>query len=805
MRRSAVTTALLERDGELARLREAISNTPERRGGVVVIEGPAGIGKTRLLDAVRGLALDGGVGVAWGRGSELEGEYAFGVLRQLLEPLVMSADGSLRDGVGRGAAALAMPLFEHGPPGTPPFGEPDYATLHGLYWLLVELTDQEPLALCVDDVQWADPPSLRFLAFAARRIESLAVTIFVTLRTGETGTDPRVISQLLTEPDVITLRPRSLSRSGVAAMAQNELGVLPSADLVQACIDSTGGNPFYLKALLGELSECDGDLGAESVNRVTSLGSGQVSALLLRRLGALPSGAEELSRAVAVLGDGTRLEKAAKLAGLEPMAAEEAFSALVRARLLMEQDGIAFAHPIVRSSVYASVTPRTRSKLHVAAARQLQREGARVEEVAGHLLHAQPGAESDAVSLFRTAAHRSLEVGAPETAAGFLRRALLEPLNSVAEAEILLELGRAEMRAGLPDAVARLRQVIDHPAASPAQRGLAALDLGEFYMHAMRGHEGIPFLEAGLEATRRGEPRLARRIEATLIFNAFGSRTMRRELLERLRGLKVPTVTSESDPALLLFAALAYDQAAGKGTAWQALAFARQCLSYRGPMEGSTEGTAMALALCGMVGADSPVEAERHADRMMEAARISGSITLFSLASAIRAVIRHRRGDLFGAETDARAVLGIESYGGVEVVRPLAVATVISSLTARGDLDAAETMVRSVDREEAAATPTWRWLVEAIVDLRLAKGDAQGALEEAKDLPALEEEWGAGAGVGLYEWRWRFAAAHAAAGEEEMARVTADEQLILAERFGSDRAVGIALRTSALVHSRGRA
>ena len=89
---------LLERDGELARIREVSARTAEGHGGGVVVEGPAGIGKTRLLEAVRGLAADASLAVAWARGSELEREYGFGLLRQLLEP-----------GQAEGADALAPP------------------------------------------------------------------------------------------------------------------------------------------------------------------------------------------------------------------------------------------------------------------------------------------------------------------------------------------------------------------------------------------------------------------------------------------------------------------------------------------------------------------------------------------------------------------------------------------------------------------------------------------------------------------------------------------------------------------------
>ncbi len=680
---------LVERDGELAQLRNATTGTPAGHGGVVIIEGPAGIGKTRLLEAARALAEEKRLGVAWARGSELEREYGFGLLRQLLEPFAMSSDGLLREELFKGAAALAAALFQPGADPEARAPEPDFSTLHGLYWLLAELADEQPLAVCIDDVQWADPPSLRFLSFASRRIESVAITIFATLRTGEVGSDPELVSQLTTESGVLTMRPRPLTGSGVEAIVREELAFEPSRDLVEACRESTGGNPFYLKALLGEVAGSGGDVGVGSVRRVTEIGSGEVSALLLRRLDALHEGAKELAGAVAVLGDGTHLPRAARLAGLEPMQAAEVLQTLVSARLLREQGGIGFSHPIVRSSVYASLPPRSRSDLHTQAAKQLQAEGARVEEVAGHLLHTHPGAAPDAASKLRAAAQRSLAVGAPESACGFLERALLEPLESDIQAEILLELGRAEMRAGLPGAADHLGQVMEHPAASPAYRGLAALDLGELFMHALRGTEGIPVLEAGLATTRDPEPDLAKRIEATLIFNAFGSLTVRKQLLGRVQALRLPADTPDTDPTRLLFAALAYDQVAGGGTASDALRFARQCLSYRGPIQGSTEGTAMALGLVGLGGADRPAEAEEHADRIIDVARASGSINMFARVSALRAWARWRRGHLPAAEADGRAVLAIGPDGGLGVVRPLAVAVIVSSLTARGELDAA--------------------------------------------------------------------------------------------------------------------
>lgn len=794
---------LLERNAEVAALGDAIGRTGRGHGGVVIIEGPAGIGKTRLLQTVRQMAADDAAAVAWARASELERDNGFGVLRQLLEPVVVSPDGSLKPWLFRGAARLAAPIFQRGSAADAPTIEPDYAMLHGLYWLLAEVAGEQPLAVCIDDVQWADPPSLRFLAFTGRRVDNIGVTLFGTLRSGERGTDPELVSQLTAEPGVVILRPRPLTEVGVAALARDELAVEPSRDLVGACLESTGGNPFFLKALLTEITHRGADAGAASVRRISRMGSDQVAGVLLRRLRALPPGAIQLAQAVAVLGDGVELGVAAQLAGVEPHMAIDGFRSLVEGGFLVGQHHVSFTHPIVRSSVYGVLLPLPRSQLHKRAAALLQGRGARIEDVASHLLHVLPEGDAATVVTLWEAARHSIAVGAPESAVGFLKRALGEPPAAVDETELLLDLGRAEMRAGIGEAVDHLEQVVNRPSSSPVHRGLAALDLGELFMHTLRGEEAVPILEAGIAATKDVEPALAKRIEATLLFNACGSLSIRKQLLSRLGRLQPPVGVADSDPSRLLFAVLAYDQVVGAGTASAARFFAEQCLAYRSTVMGSTEVTAISLSLCGLTGADQPDEAEDRSEGMIDIARSSGSITLFSIASANRALARHRRGNLAGAEADARTILAAESAQGLEVVRPLALSVIVNALTLRGDLDAAEAAIASIDRDRFVDAHTGLHLVQALIELKLAKGQASAALKEASRVAGYEAAWRAGTGVGLVEWRWLAAAAHAAAGAPDAARALADEQLSLARSFGSARALGIALRTSALLDADG--
>ena len=145
-------TDLVDRDRELAVLGRAVDDLLDGGSEVVLIEGSAGIGKTRLLvEAVR-MAGAAGVPALSARGTQLERSFGFGAVRQLFESSVV--DAARRDTLLRGAAAGARGVFEH--VGDDERADRAFAVLHGLYWLTVNLTSTGPLLLTVDDVQWCD-------------------------------------------------------------------------------------------------------------------------------------------------------------------------------------------------------------------------------------------------------------------------------------------------------------------------------------------------------------------------------------------------------------------------------------------------------------------------------------------------------------------------------------------------------------------------------------------------------------------------------------------------------------------------
>src|SRR3954447_11429716 len=148
-------TGLLERDAELAAVARLLAAAEGAAGAAMRVEGPPGIGKSRLLAAARGAADHAGLRVLSARASDLERDFRFGVVRQLFEPVLARAGADERAALLGGAAALAATVLElPGPGGGDAGEEATPAALHGLYWLCAGLAEQRPLLLCVDDLQW---------------------------------------------------------------------------------------------------------------------------------------------------------------------------------------------------------------------------------------------------------------------------------------------------------------------------------------------------------------------------------------------------------------------------------------------------------------------------------------------------------------------------------------------------------------------------------------------------------------------------------------------------------------------------
>jgi hypothetical protein len=215
---------LVEREGELGTLISLVEGATVGRGRLLLVEGPAGIGKTRLLAAGREIAEARDALVLTASGAELERDFPFGAVRQLLDPLVARADGDERERLFRGGANHARPLIGDAVPSA----DADYATLYGLYWLLVELTERRLVLMAIDDIHWADAPSLRFLAFLTRRLDGLRLLVTGALRPAEPGTD-RSLSRMASPPPTSTATAAPTWRCHTSGRARSACGCGPRA------------------------------------------------------------------------------------------------------------------------------------------------------------------------------------------------------------------------------------------------------------------------------------------------------------------------------------------------------------------------------------------------------------------------------------------------------------------------------------------------------------------------------------------------------------------------------------------------
>ena len=417
----------------------------------MVIEGSAGIGKSSLLAESRAIARIADLRVLGARAGEHEAEFAFGVVRQLFEQPLANASADQRAELLAGAAALVEPLFPAVQPQPPPaLPESPFAIQHGLYWLAANMAYLQPTCVIVDDLHWADGPSLHWLGYLVRRLEGLPLVVVVATRPPEQGHDPALLEELLADLAALIIQPDPLSLASITQLTRTRLGLEPAEAFCAAVAVATGGNPLFVGALLDAIAQERLEPTGAHAKTVLGLGPRAISRAVSVRLTRLPPDSVAIARAAAILGDGSELRHAAALAELELVVAGQAASTLVRVDVFRDADPIEFFHPVVRSAVYDAIDAGTRIVLHRRAAEILAAAGAPPERAAGHLLQVAPAGDPGVVRALRIAAERALASGASTTAVDYLRRALAEPPEGDQRFEVLLELGLAERRIGPP-------------------------------------------------------------------------------------------------------------------------------------------------------------------------------------------------------------------------------------------------------------------------------------------------------------------------------------------------------------------
>jgi DNA-binding CsgD family transcriptional regulator len=400
------TPPIRGRAGELKVIGALVTALVRRRGGVLVIEGPPGIGKSRLLTEVMALADQGGVRTLFGEAFEYQQTVPFFALFMATlraDPPVGDADALRRLG---GSADLG-------------------------YWVVHDLADaihaaaaQTPLAIVLEDIHWADNSTLLALGSLATAGPDVAVLWVLTARTGAGGPLLQETLSVLQRANAAVVRVAAMSPSAVADMVSDAVRANADESLLTLAAKAHG-NPFLVGELVGGLDE-EGRLNV-SGGRAVASGHGlprRLGASMQQRLDHLSSGAGEVVRVAAVLPDRFSAGLLAAMLERQPSSLMSALEEAVRADLLVEDDEqLRFRHDLLREATRQSLPQSLRRAMERQSASIMLSMGAAPAEVATQLARSAEPGDREAISALRQAA-QSVGHSDASAAADLSKRAL---------------------------------------------------------------------------------------------------------------------------------------------------------------------------------------------------------------------------------------------------------------------------------------------------------------------------------------------------------------------------------------------
>jgi DNA-binding CsgD family transcriptional regulator/RecA/RadA recombinase len=761
---------LVERDDELAALDAAIAGASSGAGRIVTIEGPPGIGKTRLVSAAVGRAAAAGFAVRRAGCSLLERGLAFGVAGQLLPEALADRTGD-------------------------PVDAGDWALLHELRSAALALADARPVLVAVDDAQWADPPSLRLLAQLARRVGDAPVLLLLAHRPAAAPAAGHAVPQLLAtvEHTALTLRP--LSDAGSETLLRDALGAETPSGFCAAASRAAGGNPLLLRELARAITARRLAPTADAVDALLEGGAAGVARTVRTRLAELNPAATALAEAAAIVGDGQPLRVAADVAGLRGEVARDAAAALRDVEVLAPGETVAFTHPLVRAALRGDLRALVPGDAHARAAELLARAGAPDRAVAEALLGAPPAGDPARVATLRRAAAAALAAHAPGAARRWTRRALAEPPPEADRAAVLLELADAESsldqtaaEAALDQALALLRD----PVARATALGRAAA-----FRPSGEPDEAIALGLQGVRELGDASPPLRRRLLGVVgtAVAVRGPATGPAELVAALRDLG-----DADDPgARMLCCVAAYRDAWTNASATRVLASGERAFGGDWLTALDVEGGPFAIGFIALLAADAP-GAARLAEEWVAHGRRRNHVAHIAGALMLRARVRLQAGALAAAVEDAEASLdAFEAYGVRGAAPAFAASTLAAAQLELGDVEAAARALAHVDPADEAGTPGLIGMTPVRAAMRAASGEAAGALHDTSALGARFEALG-GRCPALLPWRSQAAlAAHGLGDDGARPRGLAEAEVAAARAWGTPRAIGRALTALGVV------
>jgi DNA-binding CsgD family transcriptional regulator len=416
------TPPIRGRAAELKVIGALVTALGQGRGGVLVIEGPPGIGKSRLLTEVMALADTGGVRTLFGEAFEYQQTVPFFSLFMATlraDPPVGDADALRRLG-----------------------GSEDLR-----YWVVDDLADaihaaaaQTPLAIVLEDIHWADNSTLLALRSLATARPDVAVLWVLTARTGAGGPAVQETLSVLQRTNAAFLRVPAMTAGAVAEMVHDVVRASADESLLNLAAKAHG-NPFLVRELVGGLGE-EGRLKV-SGGRAVATGHAlprRLGAGMQQRLDLLSEGASDVVRVAAVLPDRFSAGLLAAMLERQPASLMAAVQEAVRADLLVEDgEQLRFRHDLLRETTRQSLPQSLRRAMERQSASVMLRMGAAPAEVATQLARSAEHGDREAISALRQAA-QSIGDSDASAAADVSKRALeLLPADDPEHGQLVAE------------------------------------------------------------------------------------------------------------------------------------------------------------------------------------------------------------------------------------------------------------------------------------------------------------------------------------------------------------------------------
>jgi DNA-binding CsgD family transcriptional regulator len=720
-----------------------------------------------LLDHAARLAEEAAFELRRAAPGPLERHFAYGVVRALLEAPLRDLPARERTRLEADPAADAVRLL-HGGGMAPQDAGPQIA--HSLFWLCSALAAVRPLALVVDDAQWADRASLEALSYVARRSEELQLLLVLAAR----GDDPHAASDLLSllagARGARTLRPQPLTAWGAVALIRRHA---PDASL-RSCLDchrAVDGSPW----LLDELGRQIARFGPVGEGRGAPPVTTDARDIVRRRLAALPARDRDVAAALAILGNCAPLHVVAELAGV-PIGQLAPIRDALQAAGLLAPDGLRFVHGLVAAALVEDLTHTERERLHREAARLLATTDTCADASAAHLLECGPQSDGAVTAQLVRAAADARQSGTPLLAATYLERALQEHAPGDDRGRMLADLATVTFDAGLPDAAGRLRESLREPLDDAGRTDVLTRLAGIEVLGGSSGgvvdllaaHEGLGIDVALLDALAPLPDRQAERIERLAALNrvVIGDPALARAVAAH----KAWLATERGDAHATRAATLAADALRDEILLDEAPARAAYMLALR------------TLILC-----DRHRDARAAIDALRATAERRASLPLRAMAAWHAGALALRTGAVLEAERESRVALDLAGDD-LEPVTRGALEVLVQALAERGAFEEAEAVLRL----HALAAPTFARarLLLATSDFAAAYAEACAAGAEAELRGRLNPSW--------MPWRSTAALALAFLGRREEAVALADEEMARAERFGAPIPLATALHARAV-------